>query len=221
MTAQEQIEQQAEDVFRPAGNIIAENVSLETYMKRYAAHFCEYVEGYVIKISFSSLPYINRLGFLYVLLRAYFSFRPIGQVMTQPFVMRLPEFPNRRREPDLFIVLNTNPHELTDTYIDGPADIVIEIISPESLARDRGEKFEEYEKGGVPEYWLFDPERKDAGFYRLNANGKYELQDIGDDMYITPLLPDFQLQVSTLWQAELPGVVDVVKAVADMLGESL
>ena len=40
--------------------------------------------------------------------------------------------------------------------MNGAADICIEVISPESVIRDRGEKFEEYERGGVGEYWIFD-----------------------------------------------------------------
>ena len=51
------------------------------------------------------------------------------------------------------------------TYLDGPADVVVEIISPESRLRDRGEKFAEYEMGGVREYWLIDSERHEADWY--------------------------------------------------------
>ena len=40
------------------------------------------------------------------------------------------------------------------TYLDGPADLVVEIVSPESAGRDRGEKYYEYEAAGIPEYWL-------------------------------------------------------------------
>ncbi|MEJ7756097.1 MAG: Uma2 family endonuclease [Nocardioidaceae bacterium] len=53
------------------------------------------------------------------------------------------------------------------TYLDGAADLAIEIISPESIGRDRGEKFVEYEAAGIREYWLIDPERRQAEFYRL------------------------------------------------------
>jgi len=43
---------------------------------------------------------------------------------------------------------------LKHTYPDGPADLAIEIVSEESRLRDRGEKFAEYEVGGVKEYWI-------------------------------------------------------------------
>lgn len=47
---------------------------------------------------------------------------------------------------------------LKETYLDGPADLVVGIVSPDSVGRDRGEKFYEYAQGGVPEYWLIDPQ---------------------------------------------------------------
>ncbi|MFQ5793902.1 MAG: Uma2 family endonuclease [Candidatus Bipolaricaulia bacterium] len=57
---------------------------------------------------------------------------------------------------------------------DGPLGrFFIEIISPESRLRDRGEKFAEYEMGGVQEYWLLDPEEKRVDFYMLR-DGRYD-----------------------------------------------
>jgi Uma2 family endonuclease len=41
--------------------------------------------------------------------------------------------------------------------MDGAADIVIELVSPESVHRDYGEKLYEYEQAGVPGYWIIDP----------------------------------------------------------------
>jgi Uma2 family endonuclease len=71
------------------------------------------------------------------------------------------------REPDLLFVAQTNLERLKETYLDGPADLVVEIVSPEGVGRDRGVKFYEYAQGGVPEYWLIDPQTEWAEFYRL------------------------------------------------------
>jgi hypothetical protein len=46
-------------------------------------------------------------------------------------------------------------------------------VPPESRSRDRGEKYYEYEEGGVREYWLIDPVRRKAEFYQLGADGYY------------------------------------------------
>lgn len=55
----------------------------------------------------------------------------------------------------------------------GPADICIEVVSEERIARDHGEKFAEYEKAGVREYWIVDPLRDTCRFNRLNEAGVY------------------------------------------------
>lgn len=98
-------------------------VSLEVYMERFAAHFCEWVEGEVIPMSPVYIYHDRLTRYLAILLETFLSLRPIGQICQAPFVMRLPAFPNRRREPDLQIILNDNPGTPTETYMDGPADI--------------------------------------------------------------------------------------------------
>jgi Uma2 family endonuclease len=162
--------------------------------------------------------YISFARYLENLLQTYMSLRPIGQVLGEPFVLRLDTPEKRtRREPDLMVVLDENPHELTETYMDGPADICIEIVSEESSDRDHGEKFSEYERAGVREYWIVDPLRNQCRFNRLNENGTYDLIYPIKDTYTSPLLPDLKITVSTLWQTPLPRLTEVVAAVQAML----
>lgn len=202
----------------PAGDIIATNVSLDVYMADYAADHCEWVEGYVIKMAPAELKHNDLIGYLYALLNAYFEFTPLGRTVLQPFVMRLPAFPNRRREPDLIVVLNDNLPNLRPTYMDGPADICIEIVSEGSVERDYGDKFVEYEKGGVKEYWTLDPLRDESRFYRLNEAGRYmRYAEDAQGGYRTPALPGFVLHVPTLWADRLPGPAATVELVKLML----
>jgi Uma2 family endonuclease len=85
------------------------------------------------------------------------------------------KLPRSAREPDLLFVAAAHAERLRDTYLDGPADSVVEALAPESLSRDRGEKFYEYAQSGVPEYWLIDPVIQWAELYRLGEFGLYEL----------------------------------------------
>jgi Uma2 family endonuclease len=203
------------------GNVVASNVSVEEYMQTYAENFCEYVEGLVIQMSPVTSKHDHLTYYLRQLFETYLEIRPIGQVRSAPFVMRLPKFPKRRREPDVFVVLNSNPHELTETYMDGPADICIEVVSDDSTKRDYGEKFMEYEKGGVKEYWLLDPLREESIFRRLGEDGLYHPQSLDElGYYRTPLLPGFALHVPTLWQEKLPGPSATVEAIQEMLKNS-
>lgn len=200
----------------PNGEIVALDVSEADFMAHYAATFHEWVNGVVIKMSPARLSHNHIARFIQELLRAYFALRPIGQVEAAPFVMRLP---TSRREPDVMVILGENRAHLGETYMDGSADIVVEVVSPGSMDVDYGDKFREYAAGGVPEYWLIDPIRKVTLFHRLQQNS-YTVAELDDPQrYSTPLLPDFYLPVTTLWQLQLPDVIECVALVRAMLAD--
>jgi Uma2 family endonuclease len=88
---------------------------------------------------------------------------------------------------------------------------VVEILSADSEARDRGEKFVEYEAAGIPEYWLIDPIRSDAFFYQLGAEGRYQHAPIDSDgFYRSVALAGFRLRVPWLWERLLPPVAELM-----------
>jgi Uma2 family endonuclease len=202
---------------KPAGHIVISDVSEDDFMELYAELHCEWVEGHVIKMSPVSLPHDRIVHFIRKLVEAYFSLRPLGTIVGEPFVLRL-EGMRVGREPDLQIILGDNQANLQHTRMNGPADICIEVVSPGSIETDYGDKFKEYQEGGVKEYWLLDPMRCEATFYRLNDKGVYQRVDADEDgNYRTPLLPDFALHVETLWQGELPNFYAIGEAVREML----
>jgi len=194
---------------------ISTHVSEAAYLEGYAAQFYEWVDGAVIPMSPVHERHDALTRYLATLLDTYFELRPIGVIRQAPFVMRLAHVPSNR-EPDIQIILNTNHANLTETYTNGPADIVIEVVSPESVERDHGTKFAEYEQGGVPEYWIIDPLRREGRFYRRDADGVY-IPQTADSHYQTPALPDFKLHLSTLWEDNLPKPSAIVQAVRQML----
>jgi Uma2 family endonuclease len=201
----------------PAGEVVATGVSLEDYMAHYAETFHEWVKGAVIKMSPVSEQHDLLTAYFQHLLDIYFELSPVGRVRSVPFVMRL-EAAESSREPDLHVILNTNPGQLTTTAMIGPADICVEVVSPESVTRDYGEKFEEYEKAGVREYWIIDPLRRETSFHRLQDTGLYARAHLDhQDTYRTPLLPGLALHVPTLWADPLPGVLATAQAVQAML----
>ena len=195
--------------------LVAVDVTFEDYYENYAHDRHEWVEGMVYKLSPASLTHNDLIGFLFMLFNEFFHRKSLGRVIQSPFIMKLEGI--SAREPDLMIVLNEHANNLSDTMMNGPADICIEIVSPESPERDYGTKFTEYEKGGVREYWIFDPRHKDARFYRLDEDGVYQSQSVDSDgNYQTPLLDKFRLHVSMLWTAPLPSPSGIVKQVQAM-----
>jgi Uma2 family endonuclease len=102
--------------------------------------------------------------------------------------------------------------------LNGPADLVIEVVSDDSVARDRADKFYEYQAAGIPEYWIVDsrPGRTRADFYVLDAQGRYQPVPVdADGRYHATVLPGFWLQVDWLLDAEPP---DVLQALSRIVG---
>ena len=216
----EQTDSQVETLlYFPAGEIVAENLTEQQFMEQYIDHHAEWVRGYVIKMS-PVQAYHDRMNrYLEFLLSTYLAYRPIGVLFQDPFVMRLR--PDVIREPDLMVVLNEHKARLLPTMVKGAADLCIEVVSPESSERDRVEKLYEYQKGGVREYWIIDPPKQEALFYRLNANKTYDrITPEPADVYESAVLPGLKLNIPTLWAETLPGPTQIVKTVAEMLGET-
>jgi Uma2 family endonuclease len=167
----------------------------------------EWVDGEVVMYSPASKRHQSIAGFLAKLLGIFAEQRDLGLVLTAPFQMKLED---SGREPDLLFVADERLDRLKETYLDGPADLVVEIVSPESAGRDRGEKFYEYAEGGVPEYWLIDPQQEWVEFYRLQG-GRYRLAfDGSEGIYRAATVPGFWLRVEWLWQEPLPSTEDVL-----------
>lgn len=168
----------------------------------------EWVDGEVIMTSPASERHQDISGFLETIFRVYTEFHSLGIVRSAPFQMRLSD---SGREPDLVFVAEVHHERLRKTYLDGPADLVVEIISPESAGRDRGVKFYEYEAAEIPEYWLIDPEREQAEFYQLDVHGRYQLVPPDEKgIYPSKALPGLRLPVAWLWQP--PKVIAALKS---------
>jgi len=74
-------------------------------------------------------------------------------------------------QPDLLIVCD--PAKVSARGIEGPPDLVVEILSPATAAKDTVRKRWAYEAGGIPEYLIVDPEQRLGLLLRLEG-GRYE-----------------------------------------------
>jgi Uma2 family endonuclease len=169
----------------------------------------EWVRGEAVMTSPASLRHQLLVEFLMRIMADYVDDCDLGLVLVAPFQMKL----ENGREPDLLFVRQEHRDRLHETYLDGPADLVVEIVSPESVGRDRGDKFYEYAEGGVPEYWLIDPQRQRADFYRLKEGEYVSLLAGKQGKYTSQALAGFWLQVEWLWQDPLPSVRQVLEEI--------
>jgi Uma2 family endonuclease len=176
--------------------------------------WAEWVDGEVVMVSPASERHQALAGFLTSVLGIFVRVRDLGIVLAAPFQMKIGAQLSGR-EPDLLFVAKPNLGRLKSTYLEGPADLVVEIVSPESRLRDRGEKFAEYEVGGVPEYWLLDPEHQQADFYRLDARQRYRLTEPeASGIYRSQVLTTLWLKADWLWQDPLPSPLRIVAQIA-------
>jgi Uma2 family endonuclease len=166
----------------------------------------EWVEGEVTVFMPPSVKHQAVSLFFSALLLAFVRAFKLGEVLTAPVEMRAkPD--GAAREPDIIFVAAEHQDRLTGQRLVGPADLVVEIVSGESIGRDRGDKFYEYEEAGIPEYLILDPRagKERVDFYRRTDNGKY-LAVLPDSQgrYHSAALPGFWFDPAWFWQEPTP-----------------
>jgi Uma2 family endonuclease len=108
-------------------------------------------------------------------------------------------------EPDLFWISPKNEGcylEEDGRYWHGAPDLVIEILSPTTASNDRGTKFDTYEKNGVREYWMVDPDAKFTEVHRHDGS-RFERQGVfkPDQPFVSAVLGGAPID-SQNWYAE-------------------
>jgi len=177
----------------------------------------EWVDGEVIEMSPASIEHVDLNSWFSKVLGLFVEHHNLGVVLGPEAMVRL-SGQNRRRVPDLFFISNDHRERLRENHVEGAPDLAIEIVSPDSEARDWREKYLEYEEAGVREYWVVDPNSKHVEVYSLNADDKYGRISELDGAVTSTVLPDFTLKTDWLWAGSRPPVLEVLKQLG-VLGE--
>jgi Uma2 family endonuclease len=180
-----------------------EPLTFEAFLQQYDDTHAEWVNGEAIPKMPVSVKHQDTSMFLLSLLINWLAYHNLGKVYHPPLLVKLPlpEGKEVAREPDIVVILNTNPGRFAEQYFDGAPDLIVEIVSPASRQTDRHVKFEEYETAGVPEYWLIDPDRRYAEFFQRDEEGLYRTVFSGSEgVYRSRVLEGFWLEVGWLWQ---------------------
>ncbi|MDR1624975.1 MAG: Uma2 family endonuclease, partial [Spirochaetia bacterium] len=94
--------------------------------------------------------------------------------------------------------------KLSKNSVDGPPDLVIEIISPANTAGLMLQKFNKYLAGGVREYWVIDPDRAFVHVHILQE-GRFIISLYQKDAVIqVSALPGLAIDLQTLWRHSRP-----------------
>jgi Uma2 family endonuclease len=191
-------------------------MSYESYLELPDDVQAEWKDGEVIIFMPPKNNHQRVVEFLHVLLVLYVQALQIGRVRIASFEVRLgPGGPSR--EPDLFFATTASLARWTNDRFEGGPDLAVEVISNDSVGRDRGDKFYEYQEAGVREYWIIDsrPGKERADFYILDDDGRFQAA-LPDDQgrFHSRVIPRFFVQLEWLWQEPAPSTFVVTPQLA-------
>ena len=180
----------------------------------------EWVDGEVIVFMSTTFLHDEIVMFLGTLLNAILRRRRAGVVVGTTYELRTRE--GTAREPDLMVILTEHRDRITNQRLVGAADLVVEVISADSVSRDREVKFDEYEAVGIPEYWIVDPRRGSEAIdlFVLDERGEYvAAHPDADGRLHSTVVPGVWIDPAWLLADELPDPVDLVlRMIVDALG---
>jgi len=133
---------------------------------------------------------------LHLLIGNFVSLNNLGKVCYSPLDVRLWE--GTIRQPDIVFMSNEHLDRITERYW-GVPDLAIEILSESTAKEDRADKFFEYSKAGILEYWIVDPEAKTIDVYTLikGAYTPYGRWGIGE-IAKSKLLVGFEVSIDEI-----------------------
>ena len=151
-----------------------ENYTIEDYEKLPEGSLYQLINGALVMTP-APIVYHQRisrtLGFK---LYAFVEKNALGEVFYAPIDVQFSE--NNVYQPDIVFIHRDREEIIGEKRIEGPPDIVIEILSPSTAYMDLREKYEVYEKCGVREYWIADPKIKKVEVFE-NINNKFQLNN--------------------------------------------
>jgi Uma2 family endonuclease len=147
-----------------------------------------------------NLKHQQIVGNLYWLIRSYLEEHRIGRVFVAPFDVIFSRYDVV--EPDVLYMSNARAAEILRDYVHGAPDLVIEVGSVSTRRRDETLKRALYERDGVIEYWIVDPEIDVVRVYH-RSGGRFdrpvELSRESADVVTTALLPGFELPLARVF----------------------
>jgi Uma2 family endonuclease len=144
----------------------------------------------------------------------FVEIRDLGKVFGSRVAFHLDE--TNGPEPDIGFVSTASLHRIKRGRVEGPPELAVEIVSPESVDRDYGKKRWRYEKAGVKEYWIVDELKEKVLLLRLGPKGKFrEVRPRKGELH-SQVLPGFWIRPEWLWQNPRPKKTQVL---SEILGQ--
>ena len=171
----------------------------------------EWVDGEVIVMAPANFEHISIVDFVNGVMRIFAEERDLGDVYSEGTSRITWGESVRRRVPDVMFVSKDRRRLLRENHLEGPPDLAVEIVSPDSAARDWREKYLEYERAGVREYWVVDPMTRRVEAYALGEDRTYARIPEREGAFHSTVLPGFFLKQTWLFEERRPMTREVLK----------
>jgi Uma2 family endonuclease len=124
----------------------------------------------------------------------------LGEVFTAPSDVILSR--HDVVQPDLFFIARDRARIATEKNVQGAPDLVVEILSKSTRRLDQGIKLQRYERLGVGEYWILDPDLRGARVHRRDDDHLRLIAELlaeAGDVLTTPLLPGLVISLREIF----------------------
>lgn len=171
----------------------------------------ELIKGRIFKMSPAPLRYHQEVS--RNLLRPFsnYLYKKPCKVFYAPFDVRLPKGDGEQSDdrvytvvqPDIVVVCDRNKLDYRGCV--GAPDLIVEILSPSTAAKDLKDKYILYEEAGVREYWIVHPQEGVVDVFLLDAHGKFQLDKMytRDDTIKVCIFDDFSILLSDIFEEEV------------------
>ena len=171
------------------------------------------LEGVIFMASPESIAHNDLVSWLTEILGPFVRQRGLGRLTVNKVAFRLAR--HVAPEPDIGFVASHREAIIKPGYVDGPPDLAVEIVSPESVECDYVRKRRYYEQAGVREYWIIDPDERKALFLRLDpTHGVFVEVELSGFLFTSQALPGLRLDVRWLFERPLRPTAPIVQALA-------
>jgi Uma2 family endonuclease len=167
------------------------------------------LDGVIYMASPDNTDANNLLTWLAIALGGYIAARDLGMAYLNRVAYRIGM--KQGPEPDFGFVPKELERLRRRGYIDGPPRLAIEIVSPDSVARDYIQKRAIYERAGVREYWILDPDEQRATFLVLRKKRYKEVKPV-KNIFKSTVLPGVVLDVRWLVGSARPNPYEVLQS---------
>jgi len=170
----------------------------------------EYIAGRIVMHSPASDRHENVFRFLLTLFSNFLDEKGGAVVRGSRYPMRLDA--QWSPEPDILIVRDSRTDLMSPQRLEGPADMVIEIVSESDPGFDYREKQPRYREARIEEIWIVNPFNQTVFVDKLGAGG-YVSKELSSGKLDSQVISGFWIEASWLWQEKLPSTLRCIREI--------